>query len=414
MRLFIFISLLFLAFPCQAQIKEYQHLYDINPDEEIPMLWRLQKEYRKFRSDYDWHYDYNWNIPPVFDKEFAQNIERFGKVEKRIDNPDEEDILRELRRLPPEFYPYIGPVLHTLPGLSGKVLDLPGIKETKHQFPKRIASKLAAIPDIEFLSPGLYIYLMPELFGEGSNTREFPQSVSKYPNLPPIRIKKELLAAALKEVPPENFAIDKPEQPEDLGIRHYSADAGTPLSKADVQAFIATIDGLANFSADLKTKVKYISLNSLMNYWDEKNGTDKNVAFLKTMVNPCQTLARKIKWLGDRSQFQDVISPQAFGLDDWAYTCDKTLKALRAVSQSNAEITAMNIAKKGYIYDMINQTGYYTPEERQAHKYFIEASIQLYQTTPENKEAVRPYAAELNKKLAVFGANLLGSPLILP
>ena len=47
MRLFIFISLLFLAFPCQAQIKEYQHLYDINPDEEIPMLWRLQKEVHK-------------------------------------------------------------------------------------------------------------------------------------------------------------------------------------------------------------------------------------------------------------------------------------------------------------------------------------------------------------------------------
>ena len=140
MRLLVFIYLLLLTIPCQAQIKEYKHLYDINPDEEIPMLWRLQKEYRKFHSDYDWHYDYSWNIPPVFDKEFAQNIERFGNIEKRIDSPDEESLLREIRRLPKEFYPYIGPVLHTLPGLSGKILDLPGIKETKHQFPKRVAS----------------------------------------------------------------------------------------------------------------------------------------------------------------------------------------------------------------------------------------------------------------------------------
>lgn len=414
MRLLVFIYLLLLTIPCQAQIKEYKHLYDINPDEEIPMLWRLQKEYRKFHSDYDWHYDYSWNIPPVFDKEFAQNIERFGNIEKRIDSPDEESLLRELRRLPKEFYPYIGPVLHTLPGLSGKILDLPGIKETKHQFPKRVASKLASIPDIEFLSPGLYIYLMPELFGEGLNSREFPHSANKHPNLPPIRIKREIINSALKAVPTEDFAINKPVLPKDIGIRHYSADANTPLSQADVKAFMETIDGLANFSADIKTKVKYISLNSIMNYWDEKNGVDKNVAFLKTMVNPCQTLARKIKWLGARSQFQSIISQQDFGLDDWAYTCDKTLKALRAVSQNNAEITSMNILKKGYIYELINKTGYYTPEERQAHKYFIEASIQLYETTPENKEAVRPYADELNKKFSIFGANLLGSPLILP
>lgn len=414
MRLFLFFFILLLSAQSQAQLKEFEHTYDVDLNEEIPMLWRLQKEYRKSRSDYDWHYDYSWNIPPVFDKDFDQSIKRFGTIEKRIENADEEALLRDLQRLPKEFYPYIGPVLHTVPGLSGKILDLPGIKETKNQFPQKVASKLAAIPDIEFVSPGLYIYLMPMIFGEGINSREFPQITNKHQNMPPIRIKKELLESALKEVPTEKFALNATALPKNPGIRHYNAEASTPLSQADVKAFIGTLDGLLKFKSDLKTDVKFISLNGVMSYWDEKHGVNKNAAFLKTMVNPCQTIARKVKWLGLRQEFQKIIGPQAFGLDDWAYTCDKTLKAYRSASQTHAEITVMNILKKGYIYAMINQFDYYTPEERLTHKYFIEASIQLYQSTLADMDAVKPYKDELQQRLGKFGSNILGTPLILP
>ncbi len=414
MRLILFFFILLFSAQSRAQLKEFEHAYDVNLNEEIPMLWRLQKEYAKSRSDYDWHYDYSWNIPPIFDKDFHNSIKQFGTIEKRIESADEEGLLRDLQHLPKEFYPYIGPVLHTVPGLSGKILELPGIKETKNKFPQKVASKLAAIPDIEFVSPGLYIYLMPMIFGEGVNSREFPQTLKKHQNMPPIRIKKELLESALKEVPTEKFALNAPTQPQNIGIRHYSADASTPLSQADVKAFVGTLDNLLKFKSDLQTDVKFISLNGIMSYWDEKNGVNKDAAFLKTMVNPCQTIARKVKWLGMRQEFQKVIGNQAFGLDDWAYTCDKTLKAYRSASQTYAEITSMNILKKGYIYKMINQFDYYTPEERLTHKYFIEASIQLYKTTSNDIDAVKPYKDELYQKLSEFGSNLLGAPLILP
>lgn len=414
MRFIILFIIFLFSVPCQAQIKEYEHLFDVNPDEEIPLVWRLNEEYQQAISDYDWHYDFSWNIPPVFDKEFDQNIKNFGNIEKRIDNPDEEALLRDIRRLPPEFYPYIGPVLHTLPGLSGKILDLPGIKETKHQFPKKIASKLAKIPDIEFVSPGLYLYLMPQIFGEGLNSLEFPQKTQPRHNMPPIRFKKKFIEDIVKQIPVKNFAINAKPKEEDLGTRHYTATATTPLSKADVKAFINTLDGLNNFQSDDNTIIQFISFNGLMSYWDEKNGIDKNVSYLKTMVNPCQTIARKIKWAGKRNEFQKIIGTQSFGLDDWAYTCDKTLKAYRAANLGTAEITSLNILKKGYAYKMINQYGYYTPEERQTHKYFIEAVIQTFQSNANDQEAVRPYKHELSKKLSVFGANILGTPLILP
>ena len=131
-------------------------------------------------------------------------------------------------------------------------------------------------------------------------------------------------------------------------------------------------------------------------------------------MNPCQTIVRKIKWSGQRQDFQKIIGTEAFGLDDWAYTCDKTLKAYRAISQDNAMVTALNILKKGYAYKLINQLNYYTPEERLIHKYFIEASIQLYSSTKNNMKAVTPYRRQLKQKLKNFDTNILGTPLILP
>ena len=66
-----------------------------------------------------------------------------------------------LMMLPKEYYPYIGPMLHTFPGISDRILMLPGIKETKNKFPERIAPQLQGIEDLEFLSPHLYILLIP-------------------------------------------------------------------------------------------------------------------------------------------------------------------------------------------------------------------------------------------------------------
>lgn len=410
---FFIIALMLINAPCRAQLKEYAHLYDVPADENIPDMRQLEKEYKKSVSDYDWHYDFSWNIPPVFDKEFSTDIQRFGNIEKRINSADEEKLLRELKRIPPVFYPYLGPMLHNVPGLSGKILDLPGIKGTKHQFPKQIASRLSNIPNIEFVSPELYIYLMPQIFGENTGSLEFPQMSSRRPSIPAVRIKRAFLNQLLEKVPAQDFALNAAKK-EKGNPRHYSADLSTPLSTADVSAFIDTLDGLQSFQNSGRNEIDFIAVSGLISYWDEKNGIDKNVSFLKSAVNPCQSIVRKVKWLGLRSEFQQIIGAQAFGLDDWAYTCDKTLKAFRAASQNNAYTTTLNLLKKGYAYKMINQFSYYTPEERETHKYFIEAVIQMFDSTPENVAAVRPEVNRLREKLLPFNANILGSPLIMP
>lgn len=81
------------------------------------------------------------------------------------------------------MYPYIGPMLFTIPNMSEKVLNLPGIRETKNKFPTRIALQLKGIDDLEFLSPFLYYLLMPEVWPENVTMPEMPRRVPAHPKV---------------------------------------------------------------------------------------------------------------------------------------------------------------------------------------------------------------------------------------
>ena len=50
MKIFYFIFALFICSPVSAQYKEYNHLYEYDLDEEIPPLYRLEREYKKSYS----------------------------------------------------------------------------------------------------------------------------------------------------------------------------------------------------------------------------------------------------------------------------------------------------------------------------------------------------------------------------
>ena len=47
-------------------------------------------------------------------------------------------------------------------------------------------------------------------------------------------------------------------------------------------------------------------------------------------------------------------------------------------------------------------------------KYFLEALIRMYDTTPENIKAVRPFARELREKLVNMNLDYMGTPIIIP
>ncbi len=415
MKKFLFLLFWWMsAFPAHAQLKDYIHIYDVDLQEDLPYLWRVHEEFKKDTALYDRKYDYKWRIPTVFNSDFRRKIKTFGSVEKRFNNPDEDAILRDLQRMPKAFYPYIGPMLHNMRGLSGKILELPGIKETKNKFPEKIASRMQNIPDIEFVSPDLYIFLSPQFWGEDLNTLEFPKELMEQDHeTPKIRINPEFIRRVREKVKVSDFYPGaKPKVPS-LGLRNYIADKDAPLSGADVQALINTFDNLEKFRKTSDNELKLLMVDPLINYWDEKNGIDRQVSFLKGVVNPCQTIVRKVKWSGLRSQFQDAIGGEAFGLDDWAYTCDKVMKAYRVVSMKQAHIVIINALRKGYPYTQLDKLKF-TPEERQRQRYFLEAALHLYDSKAEDLAAVRPFYKQITDKLLQMDYLFAGTPFIMP
>ncbi|MBR2136403.1 MAG: hypothetical protein IJ852_00380 [Alphaproteobacteria bacterium] len=413
MRFFLTFIMCLMAIPVFADEIDYDHLFDIDQQEIFPLMRELEADYKKETALYDWKYNYSWNMPKVFDSEFKGHINRFGAIEKRLNNADEESLLRDLQRMPREFYPYIGPVLHTVRGLSGKILDLPGIKETKNKFPERVAAGLSHIPNLRYVSPELYLFLMPEMFGENLNSIEYPQPINRSAKKMRGRIDPRFVHKVLAATPVENFRLNGSLAKKSDGVRNYLADSDQPLSGADVKAFTATLDGLNEFRHQGSNEIEFIMADPLINFWDKKNGVDQNVAYLKRAVNPCQSIVRKVKLIGKRNEFQKIIGAQAFGLDDWAQTCDKVLKAYRVIKAPHAYISSLKMMKTGYYEKSLERLGY-TPEEIQLQKYFLHAVLQMYNTDRQDIRAVMPYREELKEKLTVIGDHYLGTPIALP
>lgn len=414
MRLFSFILALIISLPAQARLQEFDDIYKVDLQEQIPSLARLEKEYKRFHSNYRWNYDFRWNMSSHFNSEFRQNIKNFGTIEKRIPNPKEDDLLKDLSLLPKPMYQYVGPLLHTVRGLSGKILDLPGIKETKHQFPKQIASRFKDIPNIEYASPVMYLFLSPIFWGEDMASLEIPKEAPKQKKVPPrIRIRPEFISKIKAKVAADYAKRGRAARMAELDLRHFNPDENTPLSKADVRAFANTLDSLKEFRQTGRNEIDLIMLDSLVNYWDVKNGIPKDALIFRHAVNPCQTFVRKIKWSNMQSSFQEVVGKQGFGLDDWAYTCDKVIKAHRVHNAPAAFIWGLQMQRRGQIYPKIREY-LVDEEERQLMKMFLDYYERLYTTTAQDIEAIKPYNRALTDKFVDMDEHLAGAPLIFP
>ena len=102
--------------------EKYDRFFKVDLKEELPSYEFLQKNYFDKHSNYDKRYQWHWNIGNLFDSVFRATISQYGGTEKRVKSLNEDALLMSLKALPPEYYQYIGPYLHTVPSISEKVL----------------------------------------------------------------------------------------------------------------------------------------------------------------------------------------------------------------------------------------------------------------------------------------------------
>lgn len=390
-----------------VNMRSFAKYYKVNLDAPLPDLQALSAEYAKANELFNPRYVLSWDMGPVFDRLWAVTITSYGTSEKRIKSAGEDELYEMIKMLPKEYYPYIGPMLHKSPGISEKILNMPGIKETKNKFPERIAPQLQGIEDLEFLSPYLYILLMPEMWPENNKHIEKPRL--RPAKQPQVKYNPEFYADLLRQIPDEGFggAARTNQKAGFDQLRTLHITSSSPLTGADVKAFASTLGNIKAFST-VDNMLKLINAGRLMDYWEQKNGTALAVNSLKDAANPCQRLALKVKWAGLETEFAKVYSSEGFDLNGWAYTCDKTIKAYRIARISSGKLAGIRAYREGVYDAYINSL---TPKWRDNQFAAMQSIIEMYKAPRDDVFTVLKNETLLNEKITPLGGMLASVPI---
>lgn len=389
-----------------AAMSDYKEEFEINlTDDSFPTMEELEDELQREHNYYNRKYHTIWELTGDFDAEFYAIASTYGIREKRLKWDDEDQVLELLASIPKEMYPYIGPMLFEIPNMSDKVLNMPGIKETKHQFPKRIAPQLQDMEDLEFLSPYLYFLLMPEVWPENVENMEQPQPV-KY--VPKVRYNPEFYAAIKKMVMPEDYMPNGTAPKSGRSqMRTIHPDANTLLTSADVQAFIRTIPEVEEWYQQGENSILISRATSLL--WSheqkEKSGI---VAGLKDLVNPCSRLVQKARLIGQELPLAKKVAGEGFTLNEWAYTCDKTVKAYRLSRISLSMMQTIRAYKMGLHEPVINKL---SPHSRAVRYSTMQAIVSAYNAPLADMVEVRKNRAQLEKVWRESGFRMGNMPV---
>ena len=407
----LIVLMLILSYSASAlKPQDYKKYFQVDLDENLPTMEELTEKYANEKDIYDRKYDYGWNISEVFDEIFRIRITANGQREKRIPFEEEELLLNMLQSIPKEYYQYIGPYMHTVPGIPEKILNLPGIKETKNKFPERIAPQLADMPDLEFLSPSLYFILMPESWPQNHPRREMP---NLYPSYPKVVYDKEFYQKIKKIVPIENY-LPGAKAKKKITRSDFRTMNPTPtslLTSADVQAFVDTLDDVAAFGEKDNNFLDTFNAGIFFDMYEVENGKGiANNNQIKDQVNPCQRLVQKIKILGKQkeNEFLQIVGKKGFTLKGWAYTCDKTIKAYRLSKINRAVLKELNAYAKGLYLPEIKNFSF---QNQHFQLSTIQGVLEMYKAPMSDVLEVRKNRKQLDEKFKKMKFLLVSSPI---
>ena len=356
-----------------------------------------------FTNLYQWH----WNIGNIFDNVFRATINEYGGTEKRIKQKNEKMLLDALSLLPPEYYQYIGPYLHTVPGISDKVLNLPGIKETKNKFPTRIAAHVQDIPNIEYLSPYLYFLLMPEAWGEDTAI-EKPKVQHK-----PIRqIRNDKLYDLIKNlVPADEFYPDSQKKPTvDLSdLRTKEITVNSPLTSGDIKAFARTLPELNELQENIEVMAQIYGAGALLDYWENEHGKGLPVSSFKDLIYPCSRLLQKMRIAGQEYWLKLKLAKNGFTPEEWAYTCDKTIRAYRLATISHG----MSMSLKSYVLGVYNDEIRHLLGDERAEMQFLsmQGALRMHEATRHDILEVYKNRELLHESFHNIGYSIIAAPV---
>lgn len=322
----------------------------------------------------------------------------------------EDDIYRLILMLPKYAYQYIGPFIHEMPYVSDRILNIPGIKETKGKFPTRIAPQMKEYAKKygKYMSTHLYIYLMPEAWARPEREKAAFKGYSKIikidENTKPddlFILSNKTLLKKHKMLSPEQYrtgaALQKQVRPQTPANQ---VTRTSPLTEGDVEAALASFQNIEkefgnNRFDEFHTALRDMSLS------------DNNL--MEEMLNPMQTLVDKINRLPQKERFAKTIAKNGFTPESWGITVDKIIKARRVANMSPA--VAMNLAAWRRLKKPPKSFDVLSPHDRQVSWDSIQLFLGMYTSTRENLLAVKNYGDNIRKVFATRDMMFIETPV---
>ena len=322
----------------------------------------------------------------------------------------EDDIYRLILMLPKYVYQYIGPFINEMPYVSDRILNIPGIKETKGKFPTRIAPQMQEYAKKygKYMSTHLYIYLMPEAWAtttrEKSTFKGYNKIIKIDENTKPddlFSMNNQTLLKKHALLSPERYrtgeALKKQFRPQTPANQVTQTSA---LTEGDVEAALASFESIEkefgnNRFEDFHTALRDMSLS------------DNNL--MGEMLNPMQVLVDKIKRLPEKERFEKTIAKNGFTLDSWGITVDKIIKARRVATMTPA--VALNLATWRRLDKPPKSFDVLSPHDRQVSWDSIQLFLGMYTSTRENVLAVKNYGDKIRKVFATRDMMFIETPV---
>ena len=391
-----------------VSMADYRKTFEIDlENDRFPTFAEIEKAFNQENKLYEPRYHTVWQLLGEFDRDFYARTATYGINEKRLKWEDEDELLAIINAMPEDMYPYIGPMLFLIPNMSDKILNLPKIRETKNKFPERIAPQLKNVRDLEFLSPFLYYILKPEMWPENQQNIEMPRMTPYHPK---VVYDEQFYQKVKSVVRPEAYMLggSLKNKITRSDMRTISPKRDTVLTSADVQAFANTIDAVEDWyrSGDNRYRIAQVSAMLMSLEYEQ----DKTVApGLRDVVNPCARLAIKAKILGRERDLAFRVAKEGFTLHEWAYTCDKVIKAYRTSLMSRHMLQALKSYQNGTYDDEIDKL---SPRHRGIRYSTMQALTEMYRVPLIDLHEVRKNRSLLEDKWRKYNFEFAETPFM--
>ncbi len=307
---------------------------------------------------------------------------------RQIQDPEahEQKLMKTFFDVPFEYRQYVFPALHKSRAISYKTRTMPGVIEWRGKVPTRLAPEVQdfAKEHLQYLSPYMYPYLMPEMWASYLEKQDVP--------------KKQVLPREVSLDDESFFKVIKPQYRtlEERGIYplQLRPESQGDMSKQDVTKVMTVINGLKKYAEGPEGEKRFIEIALAL----------PRTAVYEAIENPCASLVNRMYQTGHGSFVENELQQSQMTRAEFTDKCDRVIKAFRVAKTHPNVVRDVLQKKKAYLL----VGNYLDPTILQTWK----TTVAQFESSAADVDAVKDQMDELD---ALFRPRyfMLGTPLLL-